>query len=116
MEDVIEKDNKKESMPKKIFEFVLPAVILAVITYLYIFVRYVNNYFSLKEDLLFRSLSWLHMILPIFYLGCVIFFTARQINQYTRSKKNLIFLITSIIVFIYEIIEYFAFVLLTIWV
>ena len=80
-------------MKKKIC-FILPPVILAVTTLVWLFYKE-GRWYTYRNELPFYPLMALHFLLPVFYNIAFIVSIIRQIRKGTRSRSNIVYIIAS---------------------
>lgn len=85
---------KKEKRNKVLF--ILAPVVLAVITWLWLFLVD-GRWYSYREEWPFLPLFILHLLFPLFYFVVFIVKIIRHINKNTRADSDLFYIISSII-------------------
>lgn len=94
-------------MKKKIV-FILPPIILVIVTLIWYFGED-GRWYYYRNELPFYPLFILHILMPVFYLVSFIVSVVRQIRRDTRSPSNLFYLITSAVLSIICFIGFVVF-------
>ena len=97
---------------KKKIGFVLPPIILAILTWIWLFYKD-GRYYEYNNEFLFKPLFFLHFVLPIFYFIAMIVSIVRLINPATRTMSNVFYLITSIIFWLFGVVGLIAYFIIT---
>ncbi|MCR4807652.1 MAG: hypothetical protein K5857_08235 [Lachnospiraceae bacterium] len=92
--------------------FFLPPVILAVITWLWLFLVD-GRWYSYKQEWPFLPLLLLHLLMPLFYFIMFIVRIVKHINRNTRSGSDVFYIVSSIILTLACIIGLFTFFIFT---
>lgn len=101
---------KKETRNKLLF--LLPPVLLAVITWIWLF--YSNDrWYSYKQEWPFMPLLIMHLLFPLFYPVMLIVRIIRHINKNTRSDSDVFYIVSSIIMTILCGVGLLAFLIFT---
>ncbi len=98
-------------MKKKIL-FILPPIILAIVSLIWYFGEE-GRWYDYRDEVMFMPLMILHVALPIFYLIALIVSIVRQIRRDTRSSSNLFYLISSAVLSIVCFIGFVVFCIFT---
>ena len=82
-------------MKKKILFFV-PPVILAVITFIWLFYKD-GRWYYYRQEWPFGPLLLMHFLLPLFYIITLIVMIIRHINKDKRSTSDVFYIVSSIV-------------------
>ena len=97
---------------KKKIGFVLPPIILTILTWIWLFYKD-GRYYEYNNEFLFLPLFFLHFALPIFYFIAMIVSIVRLTNPATRTMSNVFYLITSIIFWLFGVVGLIAYFIIT---
>ncbi len=101
---------KKETRNKILF--FIPPVLLAVITWLWLFLVD-GRWYSYRQEWPFLPLLILHLLFPLFYFIMFIVMIIKHINKNTRSRSNIFYIVSSIILSIACIVGLLTFLVFT---
>lgn len=101
---------KKETRNKILF--IMPPVILAVITWLWLFLVD-GRWYSYREEWPFLPLLIMHLLFPLFYFIAFIVRIIKLINKKTRSGSDVFYIVSSVIMTIACIVGLFTFFVFT---
>ncbi len=98
-------------MKKKIF-FILPPVLIAIITWIWLFYED-GRWYTYREEWPWTPLLFVHLILPLFYFIMFIIRLIRHINKNTRSESDVFYIVSSIIMTVICTVGLFVFLIFT---
>ena len=98
-------------MSKKI-KFFLPPIILAVITWIWLFYDK-SRWYTYRTEWQFIPLLILHLLVPLFYLVTGFITVLRRINVNTRSNADVFYIVGSIAMFFVSLFGAFIFLIFT---
>ena len=81
---------------KKRIQFLIPPVILAVITLIWLFYKD-GRWYSYRQEWPWGPLFVLHLLLPLFYLVALIVRRIRFFNKDKRSSSDAFYIVSSIV-------------------
>ena len=101
----------EKSIRNKII-FVAPPIVLTILTLIWYFGKD-GRWYSYREEWEFIPLLICHMIMPLFYFVSLIVATVRQINESTRSKSNIFYIVASAVLWLGCGFGYLIFIIFT---
>ena len=93
---------------KNKIKFILPPIILAIVTLIW-YLCPGGRWYYYRNELPFYPLFILHILMPVFYAAAFIVSVVRQIRRDTRSSSNLFYLISSAVLSIVCFIGFVVF-------
>ncbi len=91
--------------------FIIPPIILAVLTLIWYFCKD-GRWYSYKEEWEYLPLLACHAIMPVYYFIRLIIAVVKQINASTRSSSNIFYIVDSAVLWIgcsFGLIVFFIF-------
>ncbi len=76
--------------------FILPPVIIAVLTWVWLF-HEDGRWYHYREEWPWGPLLVFHLLFPVFYLIIIIVRLVRHINRNTRTDSDIFYIVSSII-------------------
>ena len=98
-------------MKKKVL-FILPPIVLAIITYIWLFYKS-GRWYSYRDELMYLPLFYMHIIMPIIYLIALIRYIVKSTENTNPKISYLFHIIASIIIMVWGFFGFFAFIIFT---
>ncbi len=92
--------------------FLVPPIVLAIVTYIWLFYKD-GRWYTYREEWPWLPLFLLHLVFPLFYFVSFIVVLIRHFNEYKRTESDIFFIIASIIMNVFCCIGLFAFLIFT---
>ena len=102
----------KDQLRLKKVLFIIPPVILAVITFIWLFYKD-GRWYSYRQEWPWMPLFFMHLLFPLFYFVMLIAGIIRYANKDKRSSSDVFYIVASIVMSVVCFIGLLAFLIFT---